>query len=85
MALLTCADGSEYKVYGCFNSKLLEVNTRLVKQPELLAEEGDGYVAVGLPKPENIEAIKSALITVEQYAELTKSSAPADGSSVVDK
>lgn len=72
LALLTCDDGSEYKVYGCFNAKLMEVNTRLVQQPELLATEGDGFVAVALPKMENIDAIKAALLTAEQYADLLK-------------
>lgn len=47
------------------------MNTRLREHPELLTEEGDGYVAVGLPKPENIDAIKGALLTTEQYEELT--------------
>lgn len=72
LAVLTCNDGTEYKVYGCFNAKLMEVNTRLVDKPELLATEGDGFVAVALPKMENIDAIKAALLTAEQYAELRK-------------
>lgn len=72
LALLTCNDGTEYKVYGCFNAKLMEVNTRLVEHPELLATEGDGFVAVALPKMENIDAIKAALLTAEQYAELRR-------------
>lgn len=48
----------------------MEVNTRLVERPELLAAEGDGYVAAALPKMENIDAIKAGLFSVEQYAEL---------------
>lgn len=70
MALLKCTDSSEYKVLSCLNAKLIEVNERIINHPELLALEGDGYVAIGLPKMENIETIKEKLMTEKQYQEL---------------
>lgn len=53
----------------------MEVNVRLTAKPELLGTEGDGYVAVALPKMENIDAIKATLLSAEQYAELLESDA----------
>lgn len=70
LAIVTCADGSEYKVLSCVTGKLIEVNMRLLDRPGLAEQEGDGYVAVCLPKPENCEAIKADLLTKEQYLEL---------------
>lgn len=57
---------------SCLNAKLIEVNQRIVERPDLLALEGDGYVAVGLPKIENIDSIKEKLLTEEQYRALNE-------------
>lgn len=57
---------------SCLNAKLIEVNQRIVARPELLALEGDGYVAIGLPKMENIDSIKDKLLTAEQYRALNE-------------
>lgn len=74
LAILTCRDGSEYKVLSCVTAKLIEVNGNIAERPELLAIPGDGYVAVCLPKPENCEAIKAGLLSVDQYAVLNQRS-----------
>lgn len=67
LALITCKDGSVYKVRGCVQGKLVEVNKRLVENIDLLREEGDGYVAVVMPKPEQCEAVKAKLMSQEEY------------------
>lgn len=67
LALVTCEDGSVYKVRGCVQGKLVEVNQRVVKDLNLLRQEGDGYVAVVMPKPEQCEAIKKKLILQAEY------------------
>lgn len=72
LAILTCIDGSEYKVLSAITCKLIEVNSNVVENPKLLSIEGDGYIAIGLPKPENCDKIKNTLLTKEQYLELIK-------------
>lgn len=67
LALVTCADGSEYKVVSCIQGKLIEVNGQLESDLEILGVEGQGYIAIGLCKPENCEKIKSSLMTEEEY------------------
>lgn len=74
LAILSCRDGSEYKVLSCVTAKLIEVNGKIIESPELLTIPGDGYVAICLPKPENCEAIKASLLTVDQYAALKQRS-----------
>lgn len=71
LAMVQCADGAEYKVFSCVTGKLVEVNEMLVSQPklakELLPREGDGFIAIVLPKIDMVEAIKGSLLTEEQY------------------
>jgi len=67
LAIITCKDGSEYKVFSCITGKLIEVNDRLENDLEKLSIEGTGYVAVVLCKPENCEKIKNSLVAAENY------------------
>ncbi|KAJ6637515.1 Protein Abitram [Pseudolycoriella hygida] len=67
VAIVTCTDGTQYKIVACVTGKLIEVNERLMKNPGLLAKEGDGYVAICLPKIENADVIKQSLISEELY------------------
>lgn len=76
LALITCMDDSEYRVFSCITGKLIEVNLRVVQTPELVAKEGDGYVAICLPKIENCEQIKAGLLSKEQYDDIVKNRAP---------
>ena len=69
LAIVTCNDDTQYKVISCITGKLIEVNERLIANPELLAQEGDGYVAICLPKIENADVIKQTLISEELYKE----------------
>lgn len=67
LAIVECNDGTEYKIVSCVTGKLIEINERLVTNPELIQMEGDGYVAIVLPKPENCENIKKSLMTKDDY------------------
>uniref|UniRef100_A0A1I8NMG3 Protein Abitram n=1 Tax=Stomoxys calcitrans TaxID=35570 RepID=A0A1I8NMG3_STOCA len=76
LALLTTKTGDVYKIPSCVRSKLVEVNTKYAEDPESLitAEEGAGYFAIVLPKPEHCEEIKASLMNQEQYDEYMKKS-----------
>lgn len=67
LALVTCNDESVFKVRGCVQGKLVEVNQRVVQDVGLLGREGDGFIAVVMPKPEQCEAIKGKLMTREEF------------------
>lgn len=69
IAAITCKDGSEYKIISCITGKLLQVNEKLINEPQLLlsVDGGDGFVAICLPKLENCNLIKETLLTQEQY------------------
>lgn len=67
IAIITDNNDVTYKVPSCIQGKLIEVNERVVKDVSLLGIEGDGYIAVVLPKPEHCDEIKSSLMTEEQY------------------
>lgn len=71
LAMVHCSDGSQYKVFSCLTGKLVEVNEALGQSPEICAKgEGDGYIAIVLPKIDMMEAIKGSLLSEEQYREL---------------
>lgn len=67
LAIVTCVDGTEYKVLSTITGKLIEVNERLLTKPDLIGVDGYGYVAVVLPKIEKCNEIISHLLTEEQY------------------
>jgi len=67
LAVVTCKDDTQFKVVSCITGKLIEVNERLVDKPELLLQEGSGYVAICLPKIENSDNIKQSLMSEELY------------------
>ncbi|XP_018802743.1 PREDICTED: FAM206 family protein CG9288 [Bactrocera latifrons] len=71
LAILTSEQNKTYKIPSCVQSKLVEVNTAWVEAPKRLetAAEGEGYVAIVLPKPEDCENIKRSLLTQAQYNE----------------
>lgn len=68
LALVTCNDGSVFKVRGCVQGKLVEVNQRVVQDLGLLGVEGEGYIAIVMPKPEQCEAVKAKLISQDDFA-----------------
>lgn len=73
LAIVTCSDGTEYKVCSSITGKLIEINENLVgneKLNDLLKKEGDGFVAIVLPKIENCDLVKEQLLTEDQYKQL---------------
>ncbi|XP_010416505.1 PREDICTED: FAM206 family protein-like [Camelina sativa] len=60
-----------YIVRCCVKGSLLEVNERLITQPELLNSSADreGYIAIIMPRPADWTKNKESLITLEEYKE----------------
>ncbi|EOA35652.1 hypothetical protein CARUB_v10020876mg [Capsella rubella] len=60
-----------YIVRCCVKGSLLEVNERLINQPELLNSSADreGYIAIIMPRPADWTKNKESLITLEEYKE----------------
>ncbi|XP_020092684.1 protein Simiate [Ananas comosus] len=67
-----CANGTFYVVRCCVKGSLLEVNNRLIKQPDLLNSSADreGYIAIIMPKPSDWLKIKDSLLSYEEYNKL---------------
>ncbi|XP_019709719.1 uncharacterized protein [Elaeis guineensis] len=67
-----CANGTFYVVRCCVKGSLLEVNDRLIKQPDLLNSSADreGYIAIIMPKPADWLKIKDSLLSHEDYRKL---------------
>ncbi|ONK64607.1 uncharacterized protein A4U43_C07F27900 [Asparagus officinalis] len=63
-----------YVVRCCVKGSLLEVNDRLIKQPDLLNSSAsaarEGYIAIIMPKPTDWLKIKDSLLTHEGYHKL---------------
>lgn len=70
LAIVKCKDGTEYKVVSCITGKLVQVNEKLIDEPSMLWREGDGFVAICLPKLENCNSIKDSLLSQAQYDEI---------------
>lgn len=58
LAVIRTKDGAEYKVVSCLPGKLVEVNKGLLEDPELLRKEGDGFIAIILPKQDVLKSHK---------------------------
>ncbi|XP_047327808.1 protein Abitram [Impatiens glandulifera] len=60
---------SSYMVRCCIKGSLLEVNDRLMKQPELLnlSAEREGYIAIVMPRPSDWLKAKDQLLSSEEY------------------
>ncbi|OMO87347.1 Glycine cleavage H-protein [Corchorus capsularis] len=67
-----CTTDDSYIVRCCVKGSLLEVNDRLVKQPELLnsSAEREGYIAIIMPKPADWEKVKASLLSLEEFKKL---------------
>ncbi|XP_053671628.1 protein Abitram [Anopheles nili] len=70
LALVTCVDGTVCKVRSCVQGKLVEVNERVVNDPEIMQLDGEGFVAIVMPKIENCNALKEKLLSWESYEKL---------------
>lgn len=70
---VSCGDDS-YVVRCCVKGSLLEVNSRLIKNPELLnkSADRDGYIAIIMPRPADWLKIKDSLVGIDEYRTLRK-------------
>lgn len=71
-----CTQNDSYTVRCCVKGSLLEVNDRLIKQPELLNSSADreGYIAIIMPKPADWLKVKASLLGLEEYKKLREGS-----------
>lgn len=71
-----CTQNDSYIVRCCVKGSLLEVNDRLIKQPELLNSSTDreGYIAIIMPKPADWLKVKASLLGLEEYKKLREGS-----------
>ncbi|KAF9686684.1 hypothetical protein SADUNF_Sadunf02G0014900 [Salix dunnii] len=71
-----CTQNDSYIVRCCVKGSLLEVNDRLIKQPELLNSSADreGYIAIIMPKPADWLKVKPSLLGLEEYKKLREGS-----------
>ncbi|KAJ3663169.1 hypothetical protein Zmor_007475 [Zophobas morio] len=65
---LETVDGARYPVHACVYGKLLEINSRVIKEPNFLLDDlNEGFLAIILPDlrrhEENVKSLKS----VEEY------------------
>lgn len=67
LAIITCQDGTTYRVVSVIQGKLVEINERLLTNPELIGIDGDGYIAVVLPKLNLCKSQLEKLATEEEY------------------
>ncbi|CAN6561086.1 unnamed protein product [Malus baccata var. baccata] len=67
-----CTNDATYIVRCCVKGSLLEVNDRLIKQPDLLnsAVDREGYIAIIMPKPADWLKVKDSLLSLEDYKKL---------------
>ncbi|XP_039024216.1 protein Abitram-like [Hibiscus syriacus] len=64
-----CTNDDSYIIRCCVKGSLLEVNERLIKQPDLLNSSADreGYIAIIMPKPADWLKVKSSLLSLEDF------------------
>uniref|UniRef100_A0ACD5V8T3 Uncharacterized protein n=1 Tax=Avena sativa TaxID=4498 RepID=A0ACD5V8T3_AVESA len=67
-----CANDKSFVVRCCVKGSLLEVNDRLIKQPNLLntSTDREGYIAIFMPKPADWLKIKDNFLSFEDYKNL---------------
>ncbi|XAR61620.1 hypothetical protein NMG60_11016088 [Bertholletia excelsa] len=71
-----CTKCGSYIVRCCVKGSLLEVNDRLIKQPELLnsAADREGYIAIIMPKPTDWLKAKASFLDFDKYKKLRECS-----------
>lgn len=63
------SDGKEYKICSAIPGKLVEMNSKLAENPNIMLTKPDdlGFIAIVLPQKQRFENIKDGLLTKEQY------------------
>jgi glycine cleavage system H lipoate-binding protein len=67
-----CTSSNSFVVRCCVKGSLLEINDRLIKQPDLLNTSADreGYIAIFMPKPADWLKIKDKFLSYDDYKNL---------------
>jgi len=75
-----CTDGSSYIVQAGVRGKLVEINDRLLSNPQLAAThaQSEGFLAVILPKLHEAEYAVKTLMSREQYNQFHENDQPAE-------
>jgi len=65
---VTMDDDSSFRVYACVRGSVIEINKRLVDEPDLLGSDplGGGYIAVMLPRISEKGSIGQACVEFDQ-------------------
>ena len=60
-----------FLIYSCLNGKLIEINEKLITNPDLLQEKGatEGFLAIVMTKLENWKKQVEELTTHQKYVE----------------
>ncbi|TDH65318.1 hypothetical protein CCR75_006545 [Bremia lactucae] len=69
LCTLKCKSGHEYTLYSCIRGSLIEVNERLIKEPNLLntKHHSDAYLVIIQPKKVEVAEIQESLLSKEEY------------------
>jgi len=69
VAFVSCDDGSVHEIRSGVKGALVEVNDRLVDQPELMTSDpfGQGFLAIVLPRKGERDPQKLNLVTEDEY------------------
>ena len=70
ICFIECESGEKFSVRSCVKGKLISINQKVAKNPNLILEKSPGevHLAIILTKiPDGINDLKSRLITEEEY------------------
>ncbi|XP_055385226.1 protein Abitram [Condylostylus longicornis] len=69
LAIIIDKKSNLYRIPSCIRGKLIEINERLLdlNNINILGKEGDGFIAIVLPKPEHCKKIKEDLLSKQSY------------------
>lgn len=64
-----CSNGEEHKILSAIPGKLVEMNSKLTKKPNIMLVQPDdlGFIAIVIPQKQKFEKIRDGLLTKEQY------------------
>jgi len=69
LCTVTCADGNMFIMHACIRGMLLEINDRLLSQPQLLQEKAatDGWIAILQPQPRDESVNMQRLLPRDRF------------------
>ncbi|XP_059479835.1 protein Abitram [Neocloeon triangulifer] len=69
ICFIECSDGTSYAICSCLNGKLVEINEKIIDEPDLVISRplSEGYLAIVLPSIANSHKAKDQLLSQEGY------------------